>query len=521
MKTCQGPCGKELPVTAFDLAGNARLRAKGHRRTKCRKCRESNKTPAPKPEAPIKRFTRPLAGVQRFLITSAQNATEIHDGFVGALEVAAEAMGAELVVIPYRYKNPTGWQSKNQKPEDDGEWWDGDIEPYLYNVRKKLCANLVLASDVRIAATAANPLSGFESLTGAESCIIGHPKMAFRSVPVPSGKYAKILSTTGTCTRRNWSDTKAGALARFHHYLGAVVVEIDGKTFHLRQINADRTTGDFIDKDKYYSSSGVKQAPPALAIKLGDVHVGETDPLVDEATFGAGGIVPTLQPKVILWDDLFNGYSVNPHHAGDPFVAVMKSQHGLGDVRAEVERAVQYVADRSKGRKSVIVPSNHDNFLARWVRSIDWRTNPANAGFYFETAQAMLASVRKGPGGVEYDDPFRYWVEKLKGKADITALKVDESFTVAGIECGLHGDLGPNGARGTIRNLSRLGTKVIIGHSHSPGIEEGAYQTGTSTPRKLEYTRGPSSWLNTHCVIYANGARSLITIIGNRWHVPA
>jgi hypothetical protein len=63
-----------------------------------------------------------------------------------------------------------------------------------------------------------------------------------------------------------------------------------------------------------------------------------------------------------------------------------------------------------------------------------------------------------------------------------------------------------------LKNLSRLGARVISAHGHSPGIEEGNYQVGTSTPRRLEYTHGPSSWQNTHCVIYASGKRALLTV---------
>lgn len=88
-----------------------------------------------------------------------------------------------------------------------------------------------------------------------------------------------------------------------------------------------------------------------------------------------------------------------------------------------------------------------------------------------------------------------------------------------GIELSLHGDQGPNGARGSLKNLRRIGTKAIIGHSHSPGIDEGGMQVGTSTRLRLEYNHGPSSWLNTHAVIYDNGKRSLINIIKGKWRL--
>ncbi len=514
-RVCKGPCGLPLPLIKFDKAPRSTT---GGRRHICRKCRGSKQSRAAAPRADKPpRFTRPLDSV-RYIITSAQNATEVHAEFLGALQTYARETGAELVVIPLRYKNPTSlWTMRQQ----DQEWWDPEVVRYLFNTRKKLCDNLVLVGDVKTQPTAGNPLSGFEALTGAESCIIGHPKMQLKVVPAPTSRMPKILSTTGSVTKRNYTDTKAGKVGAFHHFLGAVVVEITGKKFHLRQVNADREDGSFIDLDRVYSARGVRPAPPALALVMGDTHARFTDPAVDRATFGPGGMVEALNPETLVWHDLFDGYSVNPHHAGNPFIAQAKYRGKFTVVRAEIEHAVKWVADRAKGRKAVIIPSNHDNFLSRWVVNTDWRTTPPNAAFYLETAAAMLRSTKLTAHGAEYDDPFRYWVNRLKGRADIRALRVDESFKVGGVECGMHGDRGPNGGPGSMKGFARLGARVITGHSHTPGIEEGHYQVGTSTPLRLEYTHGPSSWLNTHCVVYANGKRSLLTVVDGAWRVPA
>lgn len=486
---------------------NVKVRERSHRRAKPNHERKAA------PEV-TKKFRRALSA-KRYFITSAQNATPVHAGFFETLKRAAKHLKAEIVVIPYRYKNPTSrWEKNNQ--QDSEEWWTSDVEPYLYNGRKKLNANLVLAADVKIQPTASSPLSGFESLTGKESCIIGHPKMQMHPVPVPTGRMPKILTTTGTCTVKDYSDTKAGAIGAFHHYLGAILVEIDGGTFHLRQINADRVTGAFIDLDTEYTVDGAKKAPRALALAMGDAHAKFMCPKVDRATFGPGGIIETLDPEALVWHDVFDGYAPNPHHLGNPFIAQAKYQTGFGDVNAEVEETVAFIAKRTKGRRSFIVSSNHDNFLSRWVIREDWKRDPENAEFYLETALAMLRSVEMTPGGTQYADPFKHWVEKLKGDADIQP--APDNFKIADIECGMHGDKGPNGARGSLKNLSRLGCKVISGHTHTPGIEEGHYQVGTSTPLRLEYSMGgPSSWLNAHCVVYANSKRALLIIVDGAW----
>jgi hypothetical protein len=459
------------------------------------------------------RFDRSLQRERPVLITAAQNATPVHAGALAAMKVAAAALDAELVVIPLRYRNPTSLWSREQETD---EWWDDAVVPYLLNVRKKLGPNLVLAADVKTQPTASSPLSGFESLTGAESCIIGHPKMQLRTVAVPSGRTPKILSTTGVVTQRNYTDTKAGKIGEFHHYLGGLLIERKGKKFHLRQLNCDRETGAFIDLDKLYTAQGVEQAPPALALIMGDTHVPVTDPDVDRATFGPEGIVETLNPERLIFHDVFDGESVNPHDVGDPFIAEAKRKEGRLDVRAELQQMVDFVNERAGDREVVLVDSNHHTFLVRWLRRVDWRQDLKNAEFYLETALATLRSARMGPGGAEYDDPFHYWVKKLGARSNIRCLKPDESYVVGCSECGMHGHNGPSGARGSIKNLSQLGCRTCTGHGHAPGIEGGHYRGGSSTGRQA-YQRGPGADLNTHIVIYANEKRALINIFGGEW----
>lgn len=503
-------CGESKPLTAFDKGAGC----KGGRRATCRVCcGYHGESEAPPP--PL-RFERPLSG-RRYIVTAAQNATPVHGPFWRTLQVAAAHLGAELVVIPFRYRNPTSLWSNRQETD---EWWAKETVPHLYNVRHQLGPNLVLAADVKTQPTATSPLAGFEALTGGESCIIGHPKMQLRAIPVPSGRFPKLLTTTGACTERNYTDTKAGKIGEFHHFLGALVVELDGKRFHLRQLNADRTTGAFIDLDLEFTPEGVRRAPPALGLVMGDTHARFADPEVDRATFGPGGMVDVLQPGALVWHDVLDGYAVNPHHRDDPFIAQAKRLAQLGNIKEEVEHTVRFILERSRGRRAVLVDSNHGDFLRRWIIVNDWRRDSLNAAFYLETAAAMLRSVRVGPGGTEYADPWAYWVERLRGDADVRCLARGESFTLGDVECGMHGHDGPNGARGTVRNLSQIGSRVITGHGHSPAIEGGHYRTGTSTPRTLEYTHGPGSWLNTHVAVYANGRRALLTVIDGEWRLP-
>lgn len=460
-------------------------------------------------------FKRTLGGVTRLLITAAQNATPAHKAFVKAMEMFCETQNADILAVPLRYKNPTSRWTASQANEDV---WADEFLPYLCNQRKRLNKNLVVLGDVKVQPTAVSPLTGFESLTHGESAIIGHPKLQLTTVATPQNRMPKILTTTGVATMRNYTDSRAGKQGEFHYTLGAALVEIKGKKFHLRQINADKQTGGFTDLETHYVENTAVGASAPLALVMGDTHVDFISAAVARATFGRGGMVDTLRPKTLVWHDLLDGYAVNPHHSGNPFNAIAKVQNNKADARAEVLRALRFVeANTPQGVASVVVPSNHDDFLTRWVLSQDWRDAPGNAEFYLESALAMVRGTKLDETGTTYPQPFAYWGRKLA--PSVRFLEPDESFSVADIELGMHGDRGPNGSRGSRKNLRRIGVKSIVGHTHSPGIEEGCYQVGTSTGLKLEYTRGPSGWLNTHCLVYATGKRTLINIIDGEWRL--
>lgn len=459
------------------------------------------------------RFARKLSGIKRFVITSAQNATPIHDGFFASLMNYCDFNDAELVVIPLRYKNATSRWTASQ---ENAEIWDTALTPYLYNQRKKLNENLVLVGDVKTQPTASLPLSRFDSLTGPESGIIGHTKIQMKTIAVPAGRYPKLLLTTGACTVKNYTDTKAGKVGEFHHSLAAVVVEIVGKKFFVRHVSATQD-GSFIDLQKEYTPSGVAVADPALALVFGDTHRVFIDKKVEKCTYAKGGMVDKLNPEYLVFHDLHDGYARNPHHRANPFNEIAKRTASMHDVKCEVIEDVKWLTKVVGKRKGVVISSNHDDFFARWILDCDWRRDPDNADFYLETALEMVRSVRMTNGGTSYVDPFVHWVRKLRGNAPIRCVGRDESFNLGGIELSLHGDQGPNGSRGSRQNLRRIGVKSIIGHSHSPGIEEGCYQAGTSTPLKLEYNHGPSSWLQAHVVLYANGKRAILPIIDGQW----
>lgn len=467
-------------------------------------------------------FKRPIAkSAKLFIVTSAQNATPVHERFWACLSTIAKSRGAELIVIPIRYKNPTSRWTQSQANEDS---WAEEVTPFLWNTRRKLNESLILLGDIKTQPTASDPLTGFDAISGSSSAILGHTKLQLRCIATPSHSMAKILTTTGACTVENYTDSKTGKMGAFHHTLSAALVELDGpRRFHLRQLHFDKDTNTVTDLDTRYHASGkVETAPRPLALITGDEHVDFISKDVDRATYGQGGMVEVLNPRHVVHHDTNDNYTVNPHHKGNPFNAIAKELNNRSSVIDENRRACQFVRDRTKGDVvSVVVTSNHDDMLRRWVVSHDWKSDPENAEFYLKLALGMVQQTKLTERGTEYPSPFAMIFPEMVDMTNIRLLRGDESFTLAGIELGMHGDRGPNGARGSARNIRRIGVKSVIGHSHTPAIEEGCVQVGTSTNLRLEYNGGPSSWMNAHCLLHADGKRQLIFIIDGHWRAKS
>lgn len=462
---------------------------------------------------------------KRVVITSAQNATPVFAPFFKSLIRYCKHNDAELIVIPFRYRNPTSiWNSDDQ----DKDWWDKRIEPYLSDEYTKICKSLRIMGHVKIQPTASNPISSFDSMTGSDSAIFGHPKIQYTTVPTPSRELPKILTSTGCITTQNYTDSKAGQKGYFHHSYAAVVVEIDdvNDIFHLRHVHSD-DKGAFYDLDKKYTPSSVSAGHRISGLITGDSHAEFIDPLVEEATYsGTNSIVNLLRPKTKVYHDVEDFYRRNHHHRGDHLLAYGK--HHMG--RNNVEEGLQVTADFIDRHSTpdcidVITKSNHDEALDRWLKESDPKLDPENSKFYYYLMYNILKSMENTNTGFKWADPFEFWCKNpdeqrgLRNIKNTVFLKRDESYNIEGIEVGFHGDKGPNGSRGSIKSFAKIGPKTIIGHSHSPGINEGVYQVGLSARMNLEYVSGPSSWMQTHCIIYPDGKRTLINIINGKWKI--
>jgi hypothetical protein len=168
----------------------------------------------------------------------------------------------------------------------------------------------------------------------------------------------------------------------------------------------------------------------------------------------------------------------------------------------------------------IVVPdSNHDGWwLKSWLAKFDYRVDPGNAELFLKLQSFMYEQI--GSGLMPKDVNLTARSLQEFGLSDqVKFLLADQSFRICDnkIECGMHGHLGPDGARGTPASLNKIGRRANTAHTHSAGIYNGLYVAGTSSKLKWDYNYGPSSWSHSHILTYSNGQRTIVTMYAGRW----
>lgn len=444
---------------------------------------------------------RELKEKKYYLISWAQNATEVHRSFLKNMEAYADHLDADIHIIAGRYKNPTSiWNNNNETDE----WWDDRVIEYLDANRHDIHKNLTVLSDFKIQPTAVNPLTGLTGITGGKSTVVGHPKVHLETLPALEGYTPKIMMTTGACTLQNYTDSKAGSKASFHHTFGFVVVEVkDDETFFIRQVTAS-DDGSFTDLNNYVSKGEVTKIDSIAACVMGDIHHRYLDHNIYTQTLD---IFEKLTPQYVVLHDIIDFDSINHHERHDPFKQFHKYERGDNLVREEIEDMLDWAEDLSKKYHLVVSKSNHDVFIDRWLVDQDWKKDIPNAREYMKLSLALLDG--QAPKGI-----IPYLLDERLGDR-VTTLDLDDSFRVNGWELAVHGHIGTNGSRGSIRQFRKLDTRMVTAHSHTAARIDGALQVGTSTRLRMNYNEGPSNWIHAHVIIHEDKkAQHLIFING-------
>lgn len=461
-----------------------------------------------------------VTGPKTYIITGAVNNTDIHEPLWLNLNALAAHYDAEIIVRPIFYNlnayRRLGADTENVSADGEEIHFDPAVKPYFQTGRIELAPGLHFAGDAPITATAANPLSGYDTFTGEASGIFAATKVQMVSVATMKRDPAKLLYTTGVVTQRNYTETKTGQKADWHHAYAALLVEVDSDgDWFVRHLIAGED-GAINDLGLSIRNGCVRRAQNIAALTPGDVHVYKLDSRVAAALYGPSGITDILKPAELHHHDLHDQEVRNHHDKKKPFRRLRLKAQGKVSVEDEIQADADFLNYAARpDMLQVVIRSNHDDALLRWVEETDWRADEDNMHFYLACAKRQVEAE------LQEDDHFILleWACKEKGAPeDVRFLKGDESWRVFDIECGLHGDKGPNGARGSARSISKTGSKTTIGHSHSATIHEGCWQTGVSAggleTLDMAYNSGPSSWSRTMVVTYTGGKRTMVTMRG-------
>ena len=464
--------------------------------------------------------------IKRYILTCAQNNTKVWDKWWENLLALKKHYNAELLISTFTYnKSMYFYQSKRTTHSlDDLKnkiWYDPRILEYACDHRVELAPGLIFCGEMNIMPTADKPLSDLKTYTGPSNGIFPHVKVAMESVAtVGALTPAKFNYTTGTVTKRNYITKKAGLKASFHHVYGALLVEVnsDGE-YWIRQLIANKQ-GKVQDLDVIADNGNITTGNRVEAINWGDVHVEETNSDVKEGSWGKGGMLDELKPKYQFMHDTMSMSSRNHHDKDNHHALFEKYVTGRDSVEQELSDVVKFLDETSYRSwcKTIVVDSNHDRALERWLKEADHKKDHVNAILYLQLELAKRIAIKEQ---IKDFHLLEYACKGLGLKNNIHFLKNDDFVicrdSTGGIQCGLHGDRGPNGTRGSSHSLSKIGCKANIGHSHSAGIIDGLYTAGTCTDRKLSYTSGPSSWSQSDIVTYQTGKRAIITKIRGKY----
>ena len=437
---------------------------------------------------------------------------------------------AELMVGGFTY-NKRLFEENNKR--SDKIRYDDKVDPYIVHDRIDIGDTVSFCGEMNTLPTATQPLSGFETYTRNKWGVFPHAKVQLRSIPTQKNALTKVIQTTGAVTLQNYVRKKAGIKAAFHHVIGAVIVAVHESgafwTRHLQATSAE--DGSFYDLDRYITGGKVITGHRVVALTYGDIHHEKLDPVVAKQSWGYDVVsrrVDPAHPCLENWlrpehrfiHDLSDFTPRNHHNVKDHHFRFVTHQTSTANVEAALLGCAAFISEISKPRyegdesETVIVQSNHDNALMTWLKTADYKVDPENAVFFLECELEIHRWLQTG----NQCPIFELVLQKAGIPENVLFVGEDDSFITCGdIENAMHGHLGANGAKASPAAFTRMGSKSITGHSHSPSITDGNVTVGVSGSLDMGYNKGLSSWLHCHAITQPNGKRQLLVMSHGRF----
>lgn len=440
--------------------------------------------------------------IKRYIITAAELGARPNHKQLDAYDTYAAMNDAKVIIIPM-----------------EGQYRDGNLHDRFmdYKIASQMdLGKNVSIKDFRVKAQGINPLTGLRRFGAVDkSIIVGSPKQHLEHVANSNKNNPKAVMSTGACTLPNYKEhLRIGRIALEDHIQGAVLLDVDTKSglFYFRQIQ-NTTDGSFIDYGNKYMPNGNVHDVRADTIVLGDIHEAQ----LDEANYEAScDMINNLKPKYVVLHDLFDAYSVTHHDQGRNLLRAKKANLGNLSLQDELyslgKRIEELCAQGSKDTQYIVVKSNHDEHLDRYLDECRFTGDAANLQLSVKLANAML----------EGKDPVEEGIKLTYGSIpkNIKFLQRDDDFNRYGWHLSSHGDKGPSGSRGSLASFEYSLGKAIVAHSHSAAIRKNVFRVGALERTDVDYAKGSAgAWTATNAVIYSNRKAELLSIYGGEWRL--
>ncbi len=457
-------------------------------------------------ERRITELEEDLLNYKKFVVTTVVSGKAVNLDFYNSIKTYCQVNNAKLICIPC--------QDVVSRNRDMNEWtFPVALKDENFVHRDTSLNENLFISSIKMSAKHIRPITGIGRIGQRNgSYIFASPKQFLEYVGSSSDgdKMPNAVMTTGAITANDYSNDRymsdrTSYIAENDHVFGAIVVDIESeKRFHFRQIQADSVDGSFYDLAVKYNADGTtEKVSPDLI--MGDLHAGEHDPVIFSQTLD---MIKELDINNVYVHDAFSGYSVTHYDENSPHKKAKKVMNNMNKFIDEVEIGAglfSQILSMAKG-KIFRVKGNHDEWFERYLERGAYVDDPVNHYEALDYAKLYLAGIEPLP--------FAYADFLSDDEIErIEFLTRDDDRKVGGVELAKHGDICQNGSKGSLIGAEKAFGDCVIGHSHTAAIHRSVYRVGTSTLMKLSYTSGPSTWTWTHCLVYPNGARQLITFV--------
>ena len=440
-----------------------------------------------------------------FVVTTAVMGKEVNKPFVNAIRNFAKRHNALMLVLPCEDVVSRG---RKAKPiELNSELDDFKVIFKDTYINRNLCL-----SAIKVSAKQINPLTGLDRMAVQRqaSIIVASPKVFLKYIPNMHYDIPPAVMTTGAVTINNYDTDKymskrTSVLAENDHAYGAVIVEVeDEDIFHFRHVQASPYNS-ITDMGYDYLPNGKIERLEGTVMVMGDSHTGYHD---KELHVSAMNLAKNTGVSTIVLHDVFNGTSISHHDLGKGITRAIKAEEGRLGLEKECEAVKNYIKTIESTGVNVVIPeANHNLHLKRFLEEGRYVGDPMNYKFSLKLALAAC----------EGKNPLQYAIESLFGYMSdaVKWLKMDEKYKVYGVECGLHGDKGSNGSRGSLTIFEKGLGNSVTAHTHTAAIQRNVCSVGTMSLMDMGYNEGLSNWTHTCCLIYKNGTKQLVNFIPN------